>query len=248
MEFLDRLLARTPTASPLKAGSLSELAADARNEEWIAQSVDDSSTQEASFATDMLLRGLQIADFIVTKIESEEPVLDFFAGTSRDVLLYEALHFSLHALSDELRRMIPADMISASIYFSDAACLAACELGRQHIGEFDPSLHHLDRVQRYLPHAGNLRELTECLIDILVSIRGCTSIQCPAVTATIDPDIEIQVSLRSTVHWAAGNRIPECAEILSKKYTGKFDRTRFDSDGPPSVSGLDAQSSESETN
>src|SRR5919197_1637059 len=108
MEFLDRLLARSEMPVPLEAGSLSELAADARDEQWICDCVEDLSAQKAGFATDLLLRALQIADQIVTGIESEEAVLAFFGGTSRDVLFYESFHFGLHALSDEVRRMIPA--------------------------------------------------------------------------------------------------------------------------------------------
>jgi hypothetical protein len=228
MDIVDRLIARAQGASALRAGSFSDLAADARDEQWIDQCVNDLSTQEARFATDLLLRALRTTDFIVTEIESEEPLLVFFAGTSRDILIYETLHFSLHALSDALRRTIQLDKTSAGMLPLDIACLTASILGPQHIGEFDSSLHRLDRAQRYLKHVGKLREMTECLIDILISARGATVIGLSETSSDQDAEIEIEVSLRGVVHAAVDNSIGENAEKLSKRYTETLDRTLFE--------------------
>jgi len=219
MEFLDRLLARTQsTTAPLKGGSLSALARDSHDKHWIDQCVADSSTQEAAFALDLLLHACQTADMIANKIETEEPVLAFLTGTSRDILIYEILHFCLHALSDQLRQIIPANMVGISIHYSNLACLAASRLGRQHIGEFDASLHRLSRGQRYLQCVGRPREMTECLIAILLSARGRISMQNADILSETDADIEVQVSLRGVVHAVVSTTICDTAEQLSRKY------------------------------
>ena len=90
------------------------------------------------------MRALRFADVIVAKIEAEELAPPFVRGTSRDVLLYELLHFSLHGLSAVIRGMVPSDAIGASIRFSNLAFLAAGELGLQHMGDFDVSRLRLE--------------------------------------------------------------------------------------------------------
>lgn len=240
MDFLERLLARAHTVFPLKAGSLSNLAADARSAQWIDQCVADMSTREASFATDLLLRALQVADSVVAKIEAERVVLNFFAGTSRDILIYESLQFSLHALSAELRRTVPADMIQLVMHISNLACTTACELGRQAIGDFDPSTHRLARAQRYLPNVGNLRQMAECLIDVLAAACGSSSVQSVPTSPAPDMDIEVQVTLRAIVHAATIQSIGERVELLISKYAESSEDTRRDGPSPlgPSHSDL----------
>ena len=100
MDFVDRLTARAQGATPLTVGSFSDLAANARNEQWINQSANGSSDWDTSFSTELLLRALHAADVIVTGVEAQGLLLELFAGTSRDILVYECLHFSVHALSD----------------------------------------------------------------------------------------------------------------------------------------------------
>ena len=137
MDFVDRLDARAQGASPLIVGSFSDLAANARDEQWISQSVNGSSDRDTSFSTALLLQALHAADFIVTEIESHGSLLEFFAGTSRDILVYECLHFSVHALSDVLLQNVPLEKISGVLHFREVAWLTASNLGSQHIGNID---------------------------------------------------------------------------------------------------------------
>jgi hypothetical protein len=228
MDLVDRLIARAKRASTLNAGSFSDLAADARDDQWIDQRVHDSSEQEARFATELLLRALHTADLIVAEIESHGPLLEFFAGTSRDILVYESLHFSVHALSDALRQTLPLDETIAVTHFRDVACLTASILGPQHMGDFDSSLHSLDRAQRYLPHVGKLREMSECLINILISARGATVIELSETSPGREVGIEIEVSLRCIVNAAVDSSIGESAERLSRRYAETLDHSHFE--------------------
>lgn len=219
MDFVDRLDARAQGASPLIVGSFSDLAANARDEQWISQSVNGSSDRDTSFSTALLLQALHAADFIVTEIESHGSLLEFFAGTSRDILVYECLHFSVHALSDVLLQNVPLEKISGVLHFREVACLTASILGSQHIGNFDSAFHCQDRAQRYLPYPGKLREMTECLIDLLISARGATVIQLSDTPSEHDVGIEIEVSLRSTTNGAVDICIDESAQKLIEQYT-----------------------------
>ena len=137
MDLVDRLVARAQRASPLRVGSFSDLAAKARDAQWIDQNVNGSSDQDARFPTELLLRALHSADFIVTAVELHGSLLEFFAGTSRDILVYDCLHFSVHALSDVLRQNVPSEKIRELSQFRDVACLTASILGSQHLGDFD---------------------------------------------------------------------------------------------------------------
>lgn len=219
MDFLDRLDARAQGASPLMVGSFSDLAANARDEQWISHTVNGSSDRAISFSTALLLRALHAADFIVTEIESHGSLLEFFAGTSRDILVYECLYFSVFALSDVLLQTVPLEKISGVSHFREAACLTASILGSQHIGDFDSAKHCQDRAQRYLPYSGKLREMTECLIDFLISARGATVIQLSDTPSEHDVGIETEVSLRSTTNAAVDICIGENAEKLIEQYS-----------------------------
>lgn len=218
MDLVERLVARSQAASLLSAGSLSDLAADAHDDHWVDQCVNDSSEREARFSTELLLRALHTADLIVTEIESQGSLLEFFAGTSRDILLYESLLFGVHAVSDAVRQAIPADRASAAMHFQDVACLTASILGPQHIGEFDSALHSQARAQRYSTYNGQLREMTECLIDILISARGSTAIEVSNSLSDREVEIEIEVSMRSAVNTAVAICIGDAADKLSKRY------------------------------
>ena len=219
MDFVDRLVARAQGLSSLSAGSFSDLAVDARDSEWIDQCVNELSDLETRLSTDLLLRALHTADFIVTEIESQGLLLEFLADTSRDILLYEALHFSVYALSDALCRTVPSDKFNKLSHFQDVACLTASILGAQHLGSFDSDLHSHDRAQRYLPHAGKLREMTEALIGVLIASRGATAIEPSSTLCGREAELEIEVCLRSTVNGAVEMRIGEGAERLSRRYT-----------------------------
>jgi hypothetical protein len=219
MDFVDRLDARAQGASSLIVGSFSDLAASARDEQWISQSVNGSSDRATSFSTALLLRALHAADFMVTEIESHGPLLEFFAGTSRDILVYECLHFSVYALSDVLLQTVPLEKFNGVSHFREAACLTASILGSQHIGDFDSAKHCQDRAQRYLPYPGKLREMTECLIDLLISGRGATVIQLSYIPSGHDVGIETEVSLRSTTNAAVDICIGENAKKLIERYS-----------------------------
>ena len=222
-DLVDRLVARAQGAPPLSAGSFSSLAADARDDQWIDQCVSESSNPEARFSTELLLRALHTADLIVTEIESQGSLLEFFAGTSRDILLYESLLFSVHALSDAVRQTLPADKAKAATHCQDVACLTVSILGPQHIGDFDSALHNQDRTQRYLAYAGKLREMTECLIDILISVRGAPVIGLSGTPSDHEVGIEIEVDLRSVVNTVVDICISDDAEKLSGRYTDRWD-------------------------
>jgi hypothetical protein len=101
--------------------------------------------------------------------------------------------------------------------------LTASILGSQHFGDFDSSLHCQDRVQRYLPCAGNLREMTDRLIDLLISARGATVIQLSEAQSEHDIGIETEVSLRSTTKAAVDDCIGEIVEKLMGRYTRSVD-------------------------
>lgn len=231
MDFVDRLDARAQGASPLIVGSFSDLAANARDEQWISQSVNGSSDEAISFSTALLLQALHAADFIVTEIESHGSLLEFFAETSRDILVYECLHFSIYALSDVLLQTVPLERIGGVSHFREVACLTASILGSQHIGDFDSVLHCQDRAQRYLPYPGKLREMTECLIDLLISARGATVIQLSDTPSEHDVGIETEVSLRSTTNAAVAICIGEGAEKLIGRYTQSVERPELASAG-----------------
>jgi hypothetical protein len=219
MDLVDRLVARAHGTSPMSAGPFSDLAADTRDDRWIDHCVNDSSDMETVLATELLLRALHTADSIVAEIESQGMLRQFFAGTSRDILLYESLFFSVHALSDALRQSMPMDKLATVSHFQDVACLTTSILGGQFIGEFDAVLHSQERTQRYLPHAGKLREMTERLIDIFISARGSTVIEMWSVPAD-EIEIEIEVNLRSAVSAAVDVSINENAEKLLGRYMG----------------------------
>ena len=219
MDLVDRLVDRAQRASPLRVGPFSDLAAQTRDAQWIDKNVSGSSDQDARFSTELLLRALHAADFIVTEAESHGSLLEFFAGTSRDILVYECLHFSVHAISDVLCQNVPSEKVSAVSHVRDVACLTASILGSQHIGDFDSRSHCQDRAQRYLPQAGKLREMTECLIDLLISARGATVIQLSNAPSDHDIGIETEVSLLSTTNAAVDRCIGEIAEKLMERYT-----------------------------
>ena len=231
MDFVDRLDARAQGASPLIVGSFSDLAANARDEQWISQSVSDASDRAASFPTALLLQALHTADFIVTKIESHGPLLEFFAGTSRDILVYECLHFSVYALTDVLLQNVPLERVDGVTHFREVACLTASILGSQHMGNFDSTLHCQDRARRYLPYSGKLREMTECMIDILISTRGATVIQLSDTRSKQDVGIETEVSLRSTTNAAVDICIGEGAAKLMGRVTQSVELPKLASAG-----------------
>jgi hypothetical protein len=217
MDLVDRLVARARGTSPMSAGPFSDLAAGTRDDGWIDHCVNDSSDMETVLATEFLLRALHTADSIVAEIESQGMLRQFFVRTSRDILLYESLFFSVHALSDALRESVPMDKISAVSHFQEVACLTTSILGGQLIGEFDPVSHSQERTQRYLPHAGKLREMMECLIEIFISARGSTVIELWNAP-TDEVEIEIEVSLRSAVSAAVDTSIKENAQKLLDRY------------------------------
>ena len=229
MEFLERLLARTHKGPPLVAGSFSDLAADARDESWIEQCVAAVGTQESSFATHLLVRSLR-ADSIVAKIETDETVSGVFEGTSRDIMLYEVLLFCLHGISDAVRCTVLPDTANANIHFSNLAFLAAGKLGLHHIGNFDVSTHRLARAKQYLRCAGNLPDITGCLIDNLLSARTRAALKQSENSSRNEVDIVIQTSLRATVHAADAACILENAQRLTEQYVRSFDRSLFESE------------------
>lgn len=236
MEFIETMIARMREAPPLAAGSFSALAADAGSEHWIHECVSHSSTQEASFATHLLMRALRIADSIIVKAEAEVPVLAFFENTFRDVLLYETLHYALHALSDELRRRIRPDALGASIHHSNLAFLAAGKLGVQYMGEFDVSQHRLERARQYLHCIERPNDMTECLIGILLRARARASIQAPELPFAWDNHLGVQICLRGVIHPVASIGIQDGAKRLAQQYVDNFEhahgRSAEDGDSP----------------
>jgi hypothetical protein len=223
VEFIETLIARMREAPPLAAGSFSDLAANTRSEPWIHECVTRSGTKEASFATHLLMRALRIADSIISKIEAEEPVLAFFENTSRDVLLYEALHYSLHGLSDELRRRTGPDALASSIHHSNLAFLAAGKLGVQHMGEFDVSRHRLVRARQYLHGIEQPNHMIECVVGILLRTRAKASIQSPELPFSWDEHIDVQIGLRGVIHAAARIEMRDEADKLASQYVDEFD-------------------------
>jgi hypothetical protein len=216
MEFLEKLIDRPLSARPLKAGSLSGLAAEARREEC-DQYGTDFDTEESAFAASFLSRALRAADFIVTAIEEDQAVLAFLNGASRDVLLYETLHYCLHGISNELRRIMP-EVVGSNVYLSDLAFIAAGQLGRQHLGQFDVSRHRLERAKNYMRLVGNPKHMTEYLIGILLCARDRTGIeQFDTPPPERDSDFAIQVSLSGIVHQAAVVSILDGAEKLAAR-------------------------------
>jgi hypothetical protein len=232
MEFIETMIARMQEAPPLAAGSLSALAADTSSEQWIHECVTHSSTQEASFATHLLMRALRVADSIIVKVEAEVPVLAFFENTSRDVLLYETLHYALHGLSDELRRRIRPEAVGASIHHSNLAFLAAGKLGVQHMGEFDVSQHRLERARQYLHCIDRPHDMTECLIGILVHARAKTSIPAPELPFARDSHLEVQICLRGVIHPVASIGIQDGAQRLAQQYDNTFEHAHGRAESP----------------
>ena len=230
MEFLEKLIARTHKGSPLVPGSLSSLAEDARDERWIEQCVAVIGTQESSFATHLLMRALRSADVVVAKIEADELAPAFFRGASRDVLLYEVLHFCLHRLSAVIRGKVPSDAIGASIHFSSLAFLAAGELGLQHLGDFDVSGHRLERAKRYVSYTDRLPEMTDCLMEVLLAARSRSSFQQSEPSLAAEIDLASQISLRTVVHAAVAGCTYESAEKLLEHYANRFDLSRYESE------------------
>ncbi len=226
MEFLEKLIARNDAAPALKAGTLSNLAALSRNEGWVACCVADMSSEESAFATDLLMRALRSADAIVEKIEVEESARTFFGGASRDVVLYESLLFCLYGLSVRLRRIVPADAVNANIYVSELAFMAATELGVQHLGKFDASRHRNERAKTYLPHAGSVRGMVECLIDILIAGRGCVIVE-PSAPQALDANLELEINLRCAVHALATTAFRNESKQMLKSYGARFERSVF---------------------
>lgn len=226
MEFVNRLASRAQGSVPLSAGSFSDLAADTRHEQWIDENANRSSDPDVTFSTELLLRALHSADSIVTEVESHGTLLEFFAGTSRDVLLYESLYFSVYALSDVLRQNAPVEEVSSVSHFRDVACLTASILGSQHMGEFDSTRFCEDRAQRYLSHEGNLREMAGCLIDLLISARGTTAIQLSDIRSEHEVGIEIELTLRSASNAAVDICIRESAEKILSRYTQSLERSQ----------------------
>lgn len=228
MEFLEKLIARGDAAPALKVGTLSKLAAQVRSDEMILLCVADMSSEEAGFATDLLMRALRCADAIVSKIETEEVARSFFQGEPRDVLLYEALFFCLHGLSARLRRVVPADRVEASPHFAGLAVTAATELGRQHLDAFDASQHRLERAKAYLPHVDSIKDMSGCLVDILLSGAG-SIVPDPRETSTWEANVAIEVGLRGVVRAIATTTFRSETEQLIKRYARRFDCVRFDS-------------------
>ena len=223
MEFIETMIARMQEAPPLAAGAFSALAADTCSEQWIHECVTHSSTQEASFATHLLMRALRVADSIIVKVEAEMPVLAFFENTSRDVLLYETLQYALHGLSDELRRTIRPEAVAASIHHSNLAFLAAGKLGVQHMGEFDVSQHRLERARQYLHCMERPNEMTECLIGILLRARARASIQTPELPFAWENHLGVQICLRGVIYPVASIGIQDGTARLAQQYVDKFE-------------------------
>ena len=217
MNLVERLVARSQVAPPLSAGSLSSLVTRVHDDLWIEQCVNDFEDQEARFSTELLLRAFCVADRIVAEIESQGLLLEFFNGTSRDILLYESLHFGVHALSILVCQTLPAERASQIEHLKCIASLTASILGVQHLGDFDSATHCESRARRYTMHGGQLRDMTESLIDSLTSVRGATNIEPFDALSASEVKIEIDVSIRSAVGAVFDLCITEGAEKILRR-------------------------------
>lgn len=216
-----------PAALPLIEGDFSEMAKEARSEEWIRHCVASVSTQDNSFATDILLRSMRAADFLVTKIEEEKPVLAFFAGASRDVLIYEAVIFFVHAVQDQLQRTLPDEHQKPMASFADIALLSAGKLAAERMGEFDSKLYRKERAKHYLRYVGNPKDMTECFVGILLCAKGRTAIQQPDGPLAWDTDLDVQLGLRGIVHPAAVAGILATSKAVAAHLAESFDSARY---------------------
>ena len=231
MDIVDRLNARAQGTSTLHAGSLSDLAVNARDAQWIDQNVSDSNDQDVRFPTELVLRAMHAADFIVAELEWQGSLLEFFAGTSRDILIYECLHFSVHALSDVFERNAPLERISAISRAREIACLTASILGASHLRDFDSDLHCQERTKCYRSHSGKLREMTERLIDLLISARGATVIRLSDTPIEHDVAFETEVTLRIATNAAVDICISENGQGLIRQYMQSPEQAELDSAG-----------------
>jgi hypothetical protein len=231
MDIVDRLIARAQGTSALFAGSFSDLAVNTRDAQWIDENVNGSSDQDVRFSTELLLRAMRAADFIVTELEWQGSLRELFAGTSRDILIYECLHFSVHALSDAMEQDAPLETIGAISRIRDVACLTASILGSQHLGDFDSTLHCQERRKCYRSHSGKLREMTECLIELLISARGATVIRLSDTPIEHDVAFETEVTLRIATNAAVDICISENAEGLVGRYIQLLEPAEVDSVG-----------------
>jgi hypothetical protein len=222
MEFLEKLIARNDAAPPLKVGTLSNLAALSRNLGWVERCIADMSSVETGIATDLLMRALRSADTIVEKIEAEESARAFFGGASRDVLLYESLLFCLYGLSARLRRIVPPSVIDANTQVPALAFMAATELAVQHLGKFDAPRHRYERAKTYVPHAGNVRGMVECLIDVLIAGRGSVTLA-PCNIQALDANLGLGINLRGVLHGLVSAAFRNEARQVCKSYSKCFE-------------------------
>ena len=88
-----RFLKRNRQLGGLQSGDLSTVSQAACDDAYVQKCFEGAGEQRSKFATILCLLFYRCAEVLIKKIEQDPELLRFYAGTSRDVLVFEAFVF-----------------------------------------------------------------------------------------------------------------------------------------------------------
>lgn len=184
----------------LQGGDLSVVSQAACDHDYVQKCFESADGQQAKFATLLCLLFYRCSEILVKRIEEDNELLQFYAGTPRDVLLYESFLFYQNLITGMTKDTLDGDHKKSFDHYSTLAAHAGISLAKGKLGDFDAKSHRERRLKPLFRCRGDPMQMTETFCGVLLCLAGKRHVSDPDAKLSLDLTISLKVRQVATCH------------------------------------------------
>ena len=209
----------------MQSGDLSMVSQAACDDVYVQKCFESAEDQQSKFATILLLLFYRCAEVLVKKIEQDRELLEFYAGTSQDVLMFESFVFYQYLMSELAREYVKDDWQDSFDHYSSLAAQAGTSLAQERLGEFDAKAHRERRLKWLFKYCGNAMQMAETFCGVLQCLAGKHHIDDP--DGKLSMDLAINLKVRRIAHATSSVLVRAARENIRQIYDECFDLDEY---------------------
>jgi len=221
-----RFLKRNRQPDGLQGGDLSSLSQAACDDVYVQRCFEGTEEQQFKFATILCLFFYRCAEVLVKKIEQDPEMLEFYATTSRDVLVFESFLFYQYLVSESVREYAKDDWQDSFDHYTSLAAQVGTSLAKERVGEFDAEAHRERRLKWLLKYRGDAKQVTETFCGVLLCSTAKHHIDDP--DGRLSLDLEVNLKVRQIAHATSSVLVRAARHNILHIYNKYFDLDEYE--------------------
>lgn len=218
-------LKRKSKSGGLQGGYLSRVSQNACDGSYVYKCVEGADTQQKKFSMFLCLLPYRSAEVLVNRIEQDPDLLQFYKGTSRDVLIFESFMFYQYLISEFARKHVRKKWRDSFDLYTHIAAKVGASIAKETLGEIDAQAHRDRRLQPLLKYGDDGYQLTETFCVVLQSLSGKQHVGDP--DGPLSLDIIVNLKLRDIAHVKSSTFIQVTCKAICKFYDEYFDLEEY---------------------